>query len=176
MITGHKLINLSIHTLYRFPQKQSSTVWVSKGCQESHSNTEGIHSLSWRLQNSQHTTCQPQPVYWPKESYPPRCSHQGLSVDSVCLISQSLSHRDSWHTVESTASGHWQCKWSSFMCEATVTPPPESLLTAWSNCDSHSCLAPQVTLLPAGMIPAHERSWQSSPTEALLPPSVLCPI
>ena len=35
------------------------------------------------------------------------------------------------------------------VCEAVVTPPPEALLTAWSDCDCHSSLPSQVTQLPA---------------------------
>ena len=46
----------------------------------------------------------------------------------------------------------------SLVCEAVVTPPPEALLTAWSDRDCHSSLPSQITLLPAEETPPHGRS------------------
>ena len=158
MTTEHKLNNHPIHTSCRIPQKQPSTVWVSRGCQEAHSNVEGLLTFPRDYRTLS---------VWPFIHSWPASLSKATSADVTIEASQwplSASHSRACHSVtvntqQDVLPQAATSTSSSPACKGTVKLPPEALLTAWSNWGFHDSWAPQVILLPAVMTPPHGRLW-----------------
>ena len=134
MTPGHELNNHPIHTSYRFPQKQSLTVRVPRGCYESHSNTNDLRTFL-----RDYRTLSVQPVSDSQSTEP----WKAAPVDAVVEVSQQplpASCLRACHfltaDVKQDVPPQTTASVSSMPgCEATVTPPPKALPTVWSDHD-----------------------------------------
>ena len=129
---------------------------MSRGCHKAHSNVEDLRTF---LRN--HRTLGVQPVSHSQYTEPGKVS----LVEAVIEVSQQplpASCLRACHFVTAYMQQDAPPRATAIVsslptCEATVTPPLKALPTVWSDHDLHSSATTQVTLLPAGMIPPHER-------------------
>ena len=129
---------------------------MSRGCHKTHSNVEDLRTFL-----RDYRTLSVQPVSHSQYTEP----RKAAPVDAVIEVSQQplpASCLRACHLMTANVQQDVPPQATASMsglpaCEATVTPPLKALPTVWSDHDLHSSSIPQVTLLPAGMIPPHGR-------------------